>query len=253
MTPATAERALEARVSAVCPVNLWGGTCDIPALDDWARLRPVADLRLSTRLWHRDDRRKARAVRPSQVFSFHATKILTATEGGCVCTDDDELAERIRNMRSNYGIRRPMPVRLTVNARIWRLRQLSPGEPRSNRRAVANNRVIFDTYRSVLETCPRSAARPAKQCQSKRHQYVVIEIDDISSACLETSSGRCFVPEGVRARRYLSPAFTVQCPSTRCTRSTWRHCRSPTGSVTRCCNFLSVLSGRLRMPSASEV
>lgn len=33
-------------------------------------------------------------------FSLHATKVMQATEGGVICTNDDELAERIRDIRT---------------------------------------------------------------------------------------------------------------------------------------------------------
>ena len=44
-----------------------------------------------------------------EVFSFHATKILKQTEGGCVCTDDDDLAVRLRSLRSDDGGNTPVP------------------------------------------------------------------------------------------------------------------------------------------------
>ena len=38
--------------------------------------------------------------RDIQVFSFHATKIFGGTEGGCIVTNNDEYAERLRAIRS---------------------------------------------------------------------------------------------------------------------------------------------------------
>ena len=41
------------------------------------------------------------------IFSFHPVKTITCGEGGAVLTNDDELAERIRNMRS-HGMERDL-------------------------------------------------------------------------------------------------------------------------------------------------
>ena len=119
MTPDTAEAALEDGVAAVCAVNLWGGSADVPGLTRWARSQGLPLVFDSAHAFgvERSDGRVGRFGR-AEVFSFHATKVMSATEGGCICTDDDDLAERIRNMRSNYGIRRAMSVPLIVQARM---------------------------------------------------------------------------------------------------------------------------------------
>ena len=214
MTPATVERALEARVSAVCPVNLWGGTCDIPALDDWARSHDLSLIFDSAHGFGIETTEgKLGRFGRAEVFSFHATKILTATEGGCVCTDDDELAERIRNMRSNYGIRRPMPVRLTVNARMSEAQAaiaLASLEVIDER--VANNRVIFDTYRSVLDTVPGVRLVQPSNVSRSNYQYVVIEIDDDLFGLSRDLLRSVLRAEGVRARRYFKPGIHRSVP-----------------------------------------
>lgn len=52
------------------------------------------------------------------IFSFGQANILNSGEGACVCTDDDELAEVIRNIRSSYGVRRQVSIPFTGNGRM---------------------------------------------------------------------------------------------------------------------------------------
>lgn len=52
------------------------------------------------------------------VYSFHATKLLNAAEGGCIATNDDDLAEKCRNIRSSYGVRESIPRLVTANGRM---------------------------------------------------------------------------------------------------------------------------------------
>jgi dTDP-4-amino-4,6-dideoxygalactose transaminase len=214
MTPATAEQALEARVSAVCPVNLWGGSTDIPALDDWARSHNLP-LFFDSAHGFGVERLEGKLGRfgRAEVFSFHATKIMTATEGGCICTDDDELAERIRNMRSNYGIRRPMPVSLTVNARMSEAQAaiaLMSLEGIDGR--IANNRVIFDAYRSALDTVPGVRLVQPSNVTGSNYQCIVIEITEDRFGLSRDLLWSVLRAEGVRARRYFKPGVHRSIP-----------------------------------------
>jgi dTDP-4-amino-4,6-dideoxygalactose transaminase len=214
MTPTTAEGALEARVSAVCPVNLWGGTVDIPALEDWAHSHTLPLIFDSAHGFgvERTEGRLGRFGR-AEVFSFHATKIMAATEGGCVCTNDDEMAERIRNMRSNYGIRRPMSVPLTVNARMSEgqaaiaLTNLDGIDEH-----IANNRMIFDTYRSALETVPGVQLVEPSHVTRSNYQYVVLEIAEGLFGLSRDLLWSVLRAEGVRARRYFKPGIHRSVP-----------------------------------------
>ncbi|MCS7143317.1 MAG: DegT/DnrJ/EryC1/StrS family aminotransferase [Aigarchaeota archaeon] len=52
------------------------------------------------------------------IFSFHMAKIITTVEGGCVVTNDDELANKLRLIR-NHGMTRPYEhVNYGLNFRI---------------------------------------------------------------------------------------------------------------------------------------
>ena len=214
MTPAIAEQALESNVSAVCPVNLWGGTVDIPAFDDWARSHGLSLIFDSAHGFgvESTEGRLGRFGR-AEVFSFHATKIMSATEGGCVCTDDDELAERIRNMRSNYGIRRPTSVRLTVNARLSEA-QAAIALLNLERvdQHIACNRAIFETYRSALEALPGVRLVEPSNVSRSNYQYVVIEIAEELFGMSRDLLWSVLRAEGVRARRYFKPGIHRSVP-----------------------------------------
>jgi dTDP-4-amino-4,6-dideoxygalactose transaminase len=54
----------------------------------------------------------------AEAFSFHATKILSGAEGGCVATNDDELATRIRAMRSFHETTANTAALVRMNAKI---------------------------------------------------------------------------------------------------------------------------------------
>jgi dTDP-4-amino-4,6-dideoxygalactose transaminase len=107
------------RVNAIVGANLWGGACDADALSRLALQRGLSILFDST---HAFGCRIAggRAGRPGalEVFSFGEADILNAAGGACIATDDDELAGRLRNIRSSYGAGRQVAVVKTSNGRM---------------------------------------------------------------------------------------------------------------------------------------
>lgn len=106
-------------VSAILGIHLWGGACDVQALAELAKARGV-------QLYFDASHPFGCAVEGgrignfgrAEVFSFHQSNILNAGEGGCICTNDDNLAARLRTMRSTAGAGKPVEVNRTVNGRM---------------------------------------------------------------------------------------------------------------------------------------
>lgn len=207
MTPQAAEAVLEDGVSAVCAVNLWGGTADVPGLESWARSHGLPLLFDSAHAFgvRRAEGMVGRFGR-AEVFSFHATKVMSATEGGCICTDDDDLAERLRNIRSDNGVRRPVAVPLTVSARMSEaqaaiaLMSLDDFE-----RRVANDRDIFEAYRRALAGVPGVRIVEPNGVVRSNYHSVVLEISEREYGLSRDDLWAILRAEGILARRYFKP------------------------------------------------
>lgn len=214
VTPSTASAALEDGVAAVVAVNLWGGSCDVPDLVAWAESEGLP-IFFDSAHGFGSERTEGKLGRfgAAEVFSFHATKVLSSAEGGCVCTDDDELAERVRNMRSNYGIRRPINVPLTVNARLSEgqaaVGLLSLSSFEENR---AHNAAIRSVYREHLREVPGVQFLEPHGVTTSNHQYALVEIDADSFGLSRDGLWTVLRSEGVRARRYFTPGVHRSTP-----------------------------------------
>ena len=106
-------------VSAVLGVNLWGGAAPIQQISEWAKeksLKVLWDSCQGMGTFYGD--KPLGCNGDLEVFSMHATKILSCTEGGCIATNDNNLAEKARNIRSSYGSRRKISVNRTLNGRM---------------------------------------------------------------------------------------------------------------------------------------
>ena len=103
LSPEAVERALSPEVCAVVPVHLYGHVCDVDYFEKLRGrgIRIVYDSAHAFGVKYRGE--NSGLFGDAEVFSFHATKILNACEGGAVVTRDDVLADRIRLM-TNFGI-----------------------------------------------------------------------------------------------------------------------------------------------------
>lgn len=207
MTVDTVAPHLGGDVSAMVGVNLWGGACDVTALERLGGERGISLLFDSAHAAG-----AATAGRPlggfgrAEVFSFHATKVLSATEGGCITTDDDELAARIRNIRSSYGAGPAVAVPLTGNGRFSEAQAaialMSLEEYPTIR---LRNRSLIDAYRGALSGLPGVRLVEPVGVDSSNHQYAVVEVDEGAFGVSRDTLMRALHAENVIARRYFYP------------------------------------------------
>ena len=100
LTPEIATRAAQrGRIDAVMPVSTYGCPCDIEAWDAWAQSTGLPVVIDAAGAFGN----QACGARAVTVFSLHATKALSAAEGGLVMSADPDYAARVRHL-SNFGI-----------------------------------------------------------------------------------------------------------------------------------------------------
>ena len=90
--PAAVERRLSPRTSAIVGVHLWGRPCDVEALEELASRHDLAlvfDAAHALGCTHQG--KPVGRSGSAEVFSFHATKVASAGEGGAVTTNDPQL------------------------------------------------------------------------------------------------------------------------------------------------------------------
>jgi dTDP-4-amino-4,6-dideoxygalactose transaminase len=110
LDPAKVEKALKrarGQVRVVMPVHLYGQCADMNRLGELAQANGVAVVEDAAQAFGAAwKKKKAGALGTAAGFSFYPTKNLSAYgDGGCVTTDDEELADRVRRLR-NHGSRR---------------------------------------------------------------------------------------------------------------------------------------------------
>lgn len=201
------ERLLRRGANAVLPVNLWGGAYDMERIHALAQRYDIP--------FYFDSAHGMGCVtrgRPlggfgnAEVFSMHATKVLSAGEGGCIATNDGDLAERLRNIRSSYGVRTPVHVERTANGRMSEaqaaLGLLSLDAIDAN---IKNNQHLHQVYRDNLNSIPGVLVVSPVNVEYSNCQYLVCEIEEQAFGLSRDALWKALHAENIIARRYFSP------------------------------------------------
>lgn len=208
LEPAAAEALIGEAVSGIVGVHLWGRPCDVAALEELARrygLRLIFDA--SHAFGCSLAGRMIGGNGDAEVFSFHATKLLNAGEGGAIVTNDRELAARARLMR-NFGFAGADDVvSLGVNGKMSEIAAAMAltSLDRVDEFIEANRRNHM-TYRAGLADIAGLSLVGYDAVERHNFHHVVVEVDDSADISRDLIH-RILQAENVLARRYFSPGL----------------------------------------------
>jgi perosamine synthetase len=100
------EAAVTERTAAIMPVHAFGLVADMDPINEIAKVHGIPVIEdAACALSGTYKGRAAGSLGTAGVFSFHPRKIITTGEGGMITTDDEELATRIRVLRTHGSVR----------------------------------------------------------------------------------------------------------------------------------------------------
>lgn len=194
-------------VSAILAVNPWGDACDVRELQALAEQHGIPLYLDSAHGFG-----CAIAGQPVgsfgaiEVISFHSDNILGACEGGVVCTQNDELAARVRNMRSNYGMGPPKPVVKTGNGRMSEAQAAVAlfnldRYPQHRQR----NKRVFEVVRNGLTEIPGLSVREQNGVSESNYQNLICLVDEERFGLRRDDLCRILHAENILAGRGFHP------------------------------------------------
>ena len=173
LDPTLVEAAITPRTKAILPVHLYGQPCDMQRFQTIAKAHDLVII---------EDACQAHAASIEGVpvgsfgtgcFSFYSTKNMTTGEGGMVTTDDADIAERIRLMRSHGQKERYRHIAMGHNLRMTEMQaalglvQLDKLEAFTERR-ITNAAFLTERLSPSIQTpCVRPGYRHVY------HQYTI--------------------------------------------------------------------------------
>ncbi len=205
---ASIERLIGPKTVAIMGVHLWGQPANIDrlqALADKHHLKLVFDA--AHALGATYNGRPIGSFGDAAVYSFHATKFVNSLEGGAIVTNQDALANRLKQVR-NFGFRGYDNVEaLGTNGKMDEFRAaVGIGSLESMDEFIAINRRNWLRYKEGLQGTPGIELYdyPIDECQN--YQYVVLAVTE---ACPLRRNELLNVlwTENIQARRYFFPGL----------------------------------------------
>ena len=207
ISAALAEPLISPRTCAILGVHVWGRACDPAGLQ---RLCDARGIRLFFDAAHglgcEHDGSSLATLGDVAIYSFHATKVFSSAEGGCLATNDDRLAERIRTVRNFHVAETFDRVPLRINGKMTEA-QAAMG--------LLSLENLDDWILRNMELYRHYAEWDAKESvgafvdyvggQRSNHQYCMFDIDPARLGISRNQMLAVMRAENVLARRYFYP------------------------------------------------
>lgn len=205
--PNKIEALITPRTTGILAVHLWGRPCPVDALQAVADANGLVLLFDAAHAFGcSQGPRRVGGFGRAEVLSFHATKFISAGEGGAVVTNDSALAERMQLMK-NFGFAGyDNVISIGTNGKMNEL-SAAMGLTHLESRAefAANNRAHFRTYQEHLAEIEGLSLIPYCEEDSPNYQYVVAEVDDPLMGLSRDEMVSVLHAENVLSRRYFYP------------------------------------------------
>jgi dTDP-4-amino-4,6-dideoxygalactose transaminase len=211
--PADVERNVTSRTAAICAAYVYGLPPDIEALAELgARHGLPVYFDSAQGLGAEYQGRKAGGFGTCEIFSLSPTKVVTAIEGGVICTSDPRLSARLRSMR-DYG-KDPQKgedmVHLGLSARMSELHAaVGLLSLRRVDELVKARRQLIEAYRARLGALPGCHVQSIPPDRTSSGNYFVLFITARARASRDAVYAG-LAARGIQTKRYFYPPVHEQ-------------------------------------------
>lgn len=201
-------------ISAILGVHLWGNPCDVERLNEIEQKYGIPVFYDAAHAVGSVYKNKGLAsFGHCATYSLHATKIMQATEGGVVCTDDDALAECIRNMRSSYERKKELSASIRINGRFSELQAaMALLSLEKFPEYKTNNKHRYLLYKEKIKNIAGLSIIQYDDTMQGNYQYIVFRLDEKKFGISRDELVNILNKENVIARRYFIPAAHKSIP-----------------------------------------
>ena len=201
------ESLITPKTTGILAVHLWGVPCNIEKLTQIASkhgLRLLFDAAHALGASYQGE--MIGNFGDAEVLSFHATKIVNSFEGGAICTNDDDMAEKIRLMK-NFGFAGlDNVIYLGTNGKMSEpSAAMGLTSLESMEDFIAHNERNYASYLKCLENVPGCRQIRFDSSEKYNFQYIVLEIEEGEFGLSRDFLINILHAENVRARRYFYP------------------------------------------------
>lgn len=205
--PERIEAMITPKTTGIIGVHLWGRPCDTTKLAEIAQRRNLKLLYDASHAFgctHLGQ--PIGSFGDAEVFSFHATKFLNTLEGGAVVTNNDELAAKLRLMKNFGFVQYDKVTHVGTNAKMNEVSAaMGITSLESMDEFIKTNYRNYKLYEHHLRGIAGVRIMSFDESERCNYQYVVLEIDDLTTWITRDQIFHALHAEGVLARRYFYP------------------------------------------------
>lgn len=195
------------KTSAVLGVHTWGNPCDPENIQKLCQTNKIAIIYDASDAFGCNYKNiKIGNFGNVECFSFHSSKLINGIEGGCLTTNDDELAARIRTVRNFHVSESFSKVPLRINGKMSEAQAalvlLGLKNVENN---LDHNRSIFETYQNHCEHIQGiKLIKPIVE-SANNYQNAVVEVVHDQTPLSRDQLLSIFEAEHVEVKRYFFP------------------------------------------------
>lgn len=206
LDPREVEKLITPRTTGIIGVHLWGQACNVESLTDICRRHNLALLFDAAHAFGCSHNGKMLGCfGRAEILSFHATKFVNTLEGGAVVTNDDDFAERCRDMR-NFGFCGEDKVSsLGINGKMNEFEAaMGLASLDQMEQFIAANRGNYLEYEKELADIPGIRLRRYDLRERNNFQYIAVEVSADAGVSRDLFHDLLHA-ENILARRYFYP------------------------------------------------
>lgn len=182
LDPDLIEQAITPRTKAIMPVHAFGLVADMDPIVRIAAAHGVAVIEdAACALGAEYHGRQAGSLGDAGVFSFHPRKVITTAEGGMIMTAREDLAERVRVLRSHGAVREEFYMSFVEAGFNYRLSDVHAaiGVVQMDRldRILEGRRSLAKVYRDILEDVEGVTPPATPEGRTHTYQSYVVMLD----------------------------------------------------------------------------
>ena len=207
MDPAKIEERITERTSAILPVHVYGNLCDTESIEEIARrhgLKVVYDA--CHTFGETVNGRGAGTFGDVSCFSFHATKVFNTIEGGAACFREEELGEKLYELK-NFGIHGPEEVSAVgANAKMNEFcAAMGLCNLRHAEEEIEKRKRVDVRYRQHLTGVPGLQLNAVQPGVRPNYGYFPVVIDPETFGADRNRVSEALAEQNIGARKYFWP------------------------------------------------
>ena len=209
MDPDKIEELITDKTVAIMPVHVYGHICDVERIDAIARkhgLKVIYDAAHAFGVTY-----KGKGIGnfgDASMFSFHATKVFNAIEGGAVSFTDEKYREKLHELK-NFGIHGPEDVTaIGGNAKMDEFRAaMGICNLRRIEKSIASRKAAYDRYMERLAGVKGLTVPGAQQDVEWNYAYMPVLFDAEQFGMDRDQVFEKLKAHDIIARKYFYPAI----------------------------------------------